>query len=173
MTGGTDWQAGERKNAGRKGANIEGVTLRLLGPLHVDHRGSLLEVIDEEDQFWREPIVYAYRITILPGRIKGWGMHQKQDDRYFIAGGRLRVVLYDGRDDSPSLRGFQEFFFVDQTPALLRIPAGVWHADQNIGDSEATIINFPTRRYDHSNPDKFRIDPHSGEIDWDWTLRDS
>ena len=27
-------------------------------------------------------------ITIRPGRIKGWGMHHLQHDRYWVAGGR-------------------------------------------------------------------------------------
>ena len=50
---------------------------------------------------------------------------------------------------------------------------GVWHADQNTGDVDAAILNFPTRAYDREDPDKHRIDPHSGEIPFDWSLRDS
>jgi dTDP-4-dehydrorhamnose 3,5-epimerase len=122
--------------------------------------------------FWAEPVVHAYRITIRPGRIKGWGMHKLQADRYFVCGGRLRVVLYDGRTDSATQGAFDEFAFDETTPALVRIPPGVWHADQNTGDVDATIVNFPTREYDRENPDKYRVDPHSGEIPFDWTLRD-
>ena len=48
----------------------------------------------------------------------------------------------------------------------------MWHADQTIGDRDALIVNFPTRPYDRAEPDKYRIDPHSGEIDFDWTLSD-
>jgi hypothetical protein len=32
------------------------------------------------------------------------------------------------------------------------------------------VVN--TRPCDHADPDKYRIDPHSGEIPFDWTLRD-
>ena len=46
------------------------------------------------------------------------------------------------------------------------------HADQNIGDREARLLNFPTRPYDRADPDKYRIDPHSGAIPFDWELRD-
>jgi dTDP-4-dehydrorhamnose 3,5-epimerase len=48
----------------------------------------------------------------------------------------------------------------------------VWHADQNWGDADAALLNFPTRPFNHAEPDKFRIDPHSGEIDFDWSLPD-
>ena len=32
-------------------------------------------------------IVYGYEIMIRPGRIKGWGMHEQQTDRYLVAAG--------------------------------------------------------------------------------------
>ena len=156
----------------RRKLAIEGVRLDMPGPLHADHRGSLLEVIDTRDPFWSEPIVYAYRITIRPGRIKGWGMHKLQTDRYLTMAGRLRVVLYDGRTNSSSYQRFVEFQFTDETPGLLSIPPGVWHADQNTGDRDVVIVNFPTRAYDHDRPDKYRIDPFSGEIPFDWSLKD-
>jgi dTDP-4-dehydrorhamnose 3,5-epimerase len=156
----------------RLATGIDGVRLRVLGPLQADHRGSLLEVLDTRQGFWDEPIVYAYRISVRPGRIKGWGMHMLQTDRYLTVSGRLRVVLYDGRTASPSHGRFAEFQFTDETPGLLLIPPGVWHADQNTGDRDAVLMNFPTRAYDHKNPDKYRIDAWSGEIPFDWTLKD-
>ena len=105
------------------------------GPLQADHRGSLLELIDTRDAFWADPIVYAYRFTVRPGRIKGWGMHRIQSDRYVTVSGRVRVVLFDGRAGSSTYQRFAEFQFTDETPGAVLIPPGVWHADQNIGDS--------------------------------------
>lgn len=158
------------RDAGATGPRIEGVQVVALRTF-ADHRGALTPIMSE-GSFWSEPVVHAYRITIRPGRIKGWGMHRLQADRYFVCGGRVRVVLHDGRVDSPTFGAFEEHSFDETTPALVRIPPGVWHADQNTGEVDATIINFPTRRYDAENPDKHRIDPHSGEIPFDWTLRD-
>ena len=139
--------------------------------MHVDHRGSLTPIMGDPS-FWAEPVVHAYRITIRPGRIKGWGMHKLQADRYCIAAGDLRVVLFDGRVESSSHGEYDVFAFGPETPSLLRIPPGVWHADQNTGDVDVEIVNFPTRAYDPLDPDKYRIDPHSGEIPFDWTLPD-
>jgi dTDP-4-dehydrorhamnose 3,5-epimerase len=150
---------------------LDGVELVRVSP-HVDDRGSLIEIYNPSLKFWREPIVYSYSVLIRPERIKGWGMHKLQTDRYFVARGCLRVVLYDGRTDSPSYQRFAEFYFTDASLGLLRIPPGVWHADQNWGDTDALIVNFPTEPYDRANPDKFRIDPHSGEIPFDWKLKD-
>jgi dTDP-4-dehydrorhamnose 3,5-epimerase len=153
------------------GEGIEGVVLERFTPL-ADHRGSLVPFLDTRARFWIEPVVYAYEIMIRPGRIKGWGMHQQQTDRYFIAAGNLRIALYDGRPDLESHGRIAQFFFTEGTAGLLAIPPGVWHADQNWGKTDARIVNFPTLPYDHAAPDKFRIDPHSDVIPFDWELRD-
>ncbi len=168
--------AGERDaptvdSDGRTIARIEGV---LHAPIvvHADHRGSLAELINFDHPFWEEPVVYAYAFTVAPGRIKGWGMHRLQADRYVAMTGSLRVVLYDGRRESPTFQQFAEFTFSDRSPGFLRIPPGVWHADQNLGEEPCRLVNFPTRAYNREDPDKYRIDPASGEIPFDFTLRD-
>jgi dTDP-4-dehydrorhamnose 3,5-epimerase len=134
---------------GRRRPGLDGV-VEAPAVVHADHRGSLMEAVNFDDPFWEEPVVYAYSFTVAPGRIKGWGMHRRQTDRYVALAGRLRVVLYDGRPGSTTF----------------------WHADQNVGDAPCRVINFPTRPYDRDAPDKYRIDPASGEIPFDFTLRD-
>jgi len=156
---------------GRRLSEIEGVVVAP-AVVQADHRGALMEAVNFDHPFWEEPVVYAYVFTVAPGRIKGWGMHKRQADRYVALAGRLRVVLYDGRPDSPTFQQFAEFYFADESPGFLRIPPGVWHADQNVGEVPCRVINFPTRPYDRDAPDKYRIDPASGEIPFDFTLRD-
>lgn len=150
---------------------IDGVVVRRLTS-HADHRGALTPVIDAREPFWAEPIVYAYRFTILPGRIKGWAMHELQMDRYVYVAGDIRVVLFDGRTGSPTAEAIVEVHFTDRTPGLVSIPPGVWHAAQNWGSTEAHVLNLPTKAYDPDRPDKSRIDPHSEAIPFDWSLRD-
>ena len=150
---------------------IQGVEVRRL-TTHADARGVLTPVLDVRDSFWDEPVVYAYRFSILPGRIKGWGMHELQTDRYFHVAGSIRVVLFDGREASPTTGRIVEVNLTDRTPGLVKIPPGVWHADQNWGEREAHVLNFPTRPYDPDRPDKQRIDPWSGVIPFDWSRHD-
>lgn len=151
--------------------SIEGVVVKRLTS-HIDDRGSLTAVLDARDPFWAEPIVYAYEVTINPGRIKGWGMHERQADRYFVASGSVRVVLFDGRTGSSTAGALAELHFSTNSHGLVHIPPGVWHADQNWGTTLAQVINFPTRAYVPDDPDKLRIDPHGGIIPFDWELKD-
>lgn len=156
--------AGQRLKTG-----IEGVVYVRATP-QVDHRGTLTEIINFNNDFWDEPIVYAYCFTIRPGRIKGWGMHLKQADRYFLSAGSVRVVLHDGRVRSPTYGAFAEFHLTEESRALLLIPPGVWHGDQNWGDGDAQVLNFPTRPFNREEPDKYRTDPYAGTIPFDWSL---
>jgi dTDP-4-dehydrorhamnose 3,5-epimerase len=156
----------------RPAGSIDGVELVRLDRL-VDHRGSLLEALNvDRQEFWSEPVVHLEYITVAPGRIKGWGMHKRSHDRYVMAHGRMKLVLFDGRTESPTYENFAVFHLGWEAPGLVRIPAGVWHAQQNYGDTDAIVLVFPTRTYNHEDPDKYRIDPHSGEIPYDWSLTD-
>jgi dTDP-4-dehydrorhamnose 3,5-epimerase len=149
---------------------IEGVVLERL-PRQIDHRGSLIEPINFDMPFWYEPVVHCEYVVIAPARIKGWGMHKLGHDRYFLPGGKVRIVLFDGRVRSPTFESFAQFYFSAESPGLLRIPAGVWHASQNFGEVEASFLVFNTRPYEHANPDKYRLDPIDGPIAFDWSLR--
>ena len=149
--------------SGRKLASrIEGVEVeRVTG--HVDGRGSLPPFMSSPS-FWREPVVYAYAVLIHPGRIKGWGMHRRQADRYFVPPGRLRVVLHDGRVESPTFGAFHEVWFSEASGGLVRIPPGVWHADQNWGEHDVWLVNFPTEPYDHDHPDRILLPWDTDEL---------
>ena len=54
--------------------------------------------------------------------------------------------------------------FGERNRALIVVPAGVWHAVQNVGEREATFINLPTRPYNYEDPDKFRLPLHNDLI---------
>ena len=135
---------------------IAGVRLRQ-AVTHPDDRGELCEIYDPRWGFHEAPLVYSYLIGIRPGRIKGWVLHRRQDDRLFLALGTVRIVLFDDRADSPTRGMINELFVSERNRALLTIPAGVFHALQNVGGSDAMLINHPTRPFDHTAPDKYRL----------------
>ena len=150
---------------------IEGVVVER-PPHYIDHRGSLFEIVNLSHEFWREPVVHGEWIETAPGMLKGWGMHKESVDRYVAGSGRVRVVLFDGRVDSPSYERFAQFHFGDESPGWLRIPCGVWHVIHNYGETDAIIANFPTDPHRYEDPDKYRLDPYdSSKIPFDWTLR--
>ena len=133
-----------------------GVTFRD-SPTQLDVRGSVTEMYDLRWNWHPDPLVFVYCFTIRPGLIKGWGMHKRHEDRYFVLRGEMEVVLYDERADSPTFGLVASIVLSGNRAQLMNIPAGIWHADRNLGQEDVIVINFPTVPYDHSNPDKYRL----------------
>lgn len=133
-------------------------------PTHIDARGSLCELFDSRSTWHPAPLVYSYCFTVRPGMVKGWAMHKQHEDRYFTLFGEMEVVLYDGRDDSATYGLVAKVVLSEYRRRLMNIPAGVWHANRNIGSRDVVVINFPTITYDHANPDKYRLPIDTDQI---------
>jgi dTDP-4-dehydrorhamnose 3,5-epimerase len=124
---------------------------------HIDNRGSVVEIFDARWNWHPAPIEFVYSFTIRPGMVKGWGLHQHHDDRYFLLSGEMELVMYDVRPDSPTCGEVSKVYLSERRPQIVNIPAFVWHADRNIGTSEAIVVNFPTQPYNHAAPDKLKL----------------
>ena len=157
--------------AGERAApKIAGVALRL-AVCHLDERGELTEIYDPAWNFDPAPLVYVYQTTVRPGRVKGWVVHHQQDDRMFISMGAAKIVLYDAREDSPTRGALEEIHLGERRRGLLRIPCGVYHAVENIGDCDLLFINLPTRAYRHEDPDKYRLPLDTPLIPYRFAIR--
>ncbi|PJF41016.1 MAG: dTDP-4-dehydrorhamnose 3,5-epimerase [Chloroflexi bacterium] len=126
-------------------------------PTHVDDRGYVVEMFDERWGWHKDPLVFSYVFTIRPGMVKGWGMHKKHEDRYFILQGEVEVVLYDVRPDSPTHGLVSKVVLSEYNRRLMNIPTYIWHANHNIGSKDVWVVNFPTQPYNHADPDKYRL----------------
>ena len=160
---GTRDQATTTPEGGRIGSLPAGVTTRDL-TTHIDERGTVFEMFDSRWQWHVDPLVFAYTFSLRPGMIKGWGMHKLHDDRYCILSGELLLVLFDDRSESPTRGLVAKIALSEYRRQLINIPAGVWHANQNIGGKDVVVVNFPTRPYDHDNPDKYRLPVDTDKI---------
>ena len=136
--------------------------------IHTDDRGTVAEMFDTRWNWHPDPIEFVYYFSIRPGVAKGWGLHQRHEDRYFLLRGELKLVLYDVRPESPTCGQLSELYLTESRPRLINIPAFVWHADVNIGDREALVVNFPTIQYDHSAPDQLRLPLDTDLIPYDF-----
>lgn len=84
----------------------------------------------------------------------------------------MKIVLYDGREDSPTHGKINEFFMGDHNQSVLKIPARVVHGFKCISKTEAMVLNLTTQPYNHEKPDEYRIDPHDNHIKYDWSRKD-
>lgn len=124
---------------------------------HMDHRGSVFEIFNEDPDYWTEPAVYNYQFSIFPGNIKGWGLHEFKIDRYTLTRGDVLTLLYDARTESPTHGLVQKVVLSERGVRQLTIPTHVWHINIALGNSESILVNHPTKTYVHDNPDRLLL----------------
>ena len=145
----------------------EGVVVKDL-VTHVDDRGELCVLYDPREGLHPEPLVYSYFTTIRPGYVKGWSRHDHHDDRYALIHGDMLVVLYDTREDSATHGLVATVAMSEHRRRLVTVPAGVWHADWNVGSNDVVFVNHPTQPFDYERPDKFRLPIDTDQIPFDF-----
>lgn len=143
---------------------IKGVVFKEL-TTHPDERGFFRELIRSSDDFfddfgqWSHSKMYA-------GVIKAWHVHQKQTDWWYVAGGVLKVVLFDTRPGSPTGGQTMEFLMGDeQRCRIVKIPPGVAHGCKCL-EGPAHLFYITSRTYDPA--DEGRIPHDDPEIGYDW-----
>jgi dTDP-4-dehydrorhamnose 3,5-epimerase len=134
---------------------IAGVEMRRLVQL-ADGRGNLTVLMsDRFGASYNTPHVYL--VTAAARSIRAWVYHKRQSDRLAFTLGRLRIVLYDLRPDSPNHGVINVIDAGAANRLLLTIPPFVVHAVQNLDDEDTCFVNMPTCAYDPANPDKSRV----------------
>ena len=73
-----------------------------------DERGRLLEILRCDDAIFRQ-FGQVYVTTTLPGVVKAWHYHKRQDDYFTCLRGMVKLVIYDNRPDSPTHATLNEF----------------------------------------------------------------
>jgi dTDP-4-dehydrorhamnose 3,5-epimerase len=147
---------------------IEAVHLHEVRHVPRDH-GIITEIFRPEWDPTGLPVAQIYQSRLYPGAIGAWSCHMKNVDRLFINQGNVKLVLFDGRENSPTFRRINEYHVGDARPAMMVIPIGVWHGLQNLGAADALMLNFPTRSYNYEDPDHYRLPFDTPEIPYSWS----
>jgi dTDP-4-dehydrorhamnose 3,5-epimerase len=149
---------------------IDGVIIKKL-KIIPDERGRLMEMFRADDSFF-EKFGQVYMTTAYPGVVKGWHYHKKQSDNMAVVRGMMKIVLYDGRQESATFGEINEVFSGIHNPVLVHIPPYVYHGFKCISENEAIVINTPTEVYNYSEPDEFRLPAHDSGIPYNWERKD-
>lgn len=141
-----------------KYGNIEGVSFISIDK-HDDDVGSFMEIFRFQDEKFQNllPVQINYS-TMLPGAVKAWHLHFKQEDIWYVPpSSTILVGLVDCRSSSPT-EDHQMRFVLGGKPQLLVIPRGVAHGCANLTQDVASLIYFVTNKYDPEDPDEKRLD---------------
>lgn len=144
---------------------IEGVMLKEL-VTNPDKRGFFREIIRVTDDLFKEGFGQWSHSMMCKDVLKAWHIHKVQTDWWYVAGGVLKVALYDARPGSRTHKEIMEMTMGDGHPAaVLRIPPGVAHGCKCI-NGPAHLLYITSKVYDPS--DEGRIPYNDPGIGYDW-----
>jgi dTDP-4-dehydrorhamnose 3,5-epimerase len=95
---------------------------------------------------------------VLPGAVKAWHLHRKQDDLWFVPPShRLLLGLLDVREGSRTYKRSMRVVLGGGVAKLAFVPAGVAHGAANLWQSTAAIFYFVSSQFDPQTPDELRL----------------
>jgi dTDP-4-dehydrorhamnose 3,5-epimerase len=89
---------------------------------------------------------------------------------YAVVHGRIKLVLYDDRANSPTKGEVQEIFLGEQNYVLVQVPARVWNGFKGLGLAPSVVANCAS--IPHDPEEIVRMDPHRNAIPYDWSRKD-
>jgi dTDP-4-dehydrorhamnose 3,5-epimerase len=133
---------------------------------HTDERGFFRELIRVTDEFFSEGFGQWSHSMMYAGIVKAWHIHKVQVDWWYVAGGVLKVALYDTRPDSPTYGETAELLMGEHQPAcVLRVPPGVAHGCKAI---TGPVHLFYVTSQVYNPEDEGRIPYDDPGIGYDW-----
>jgi len=133
-----------------------------------DERGTIYHMLRRTDPHFRE-FGEIYFTSIYRDVVKGWHRHRLMTLNYACIWGRIKLVLYDEREGSPTSGHLVERFLGPDDYSLVVIPPGIWTGFKGMADV-SLVANCATHPHDPSLTE--RLDPHGGRIPYDWARRD-
>ncbi len=146
---------------------IQGVDFHPLKQIP-DERGRVMQMLRRDDP-WFERFGEIYFSVVYPGVVKGWHLHKVMTLNYAVIVGRIKLVLYDEREDSPTRGKLQEIFAGEDNYCLITVPPNVWNGFKGLGVEPAIVANCATEPYDPS--EIVRSGPFSDRVPYDWNLK--
>jgi dTDP-4-dehydrorhamnose 3,5-epimerase len=147
-------------------AGIAGVCVTELRQIP-DARGGVLHMLRADAPEFTT-FGECYFSEIAPGAVKAWKRHRRQTQHLAVPIGRVRLVVYDDRTDSPT-RGRVESAELGRPDAYVRVqlPPGLWYGFGCIGDTPALVANCPDQPHDPSESEQMAVGQPT--IPYDWT----
>ena len=149
------------------GATIHGVKIIPLKQI-VDERGKIMHMLKATDPHFMT-FGEIYFSCAWPGTIKAWHVHKSMTLHNAVISGRAKLVLYDGRADSPTCGQLQEIFLGEDNYCLVQIPPGITNGYKAYGDMLVIMANCATEPHDPN--EILHLDPLTSDIPYDWGLR--
>jgi dTDP-4-dehydrorhamnose 3,5-epimerase len=134
----------------------------------LDERGKIMHFMRNDDPDF-QAFGEIYFSQVFPGAIKAWHLHKAMTLNYVVVAGRIKLVLYDAREGSPTKGVLMELVLSPEDHKRVTVPFGVWNGFKGISAEPALVANCATLPHDPT--EIVRMDPFDKSIPYDWALK--
>ncbi|EMN89789.1 dTDP-4-dehydrorhamnose 3,5-epimerase family protein [Leptospira weilii] len=144
---------------------LEGIVITSLKEIF-DPKGSVLHMIRVDDPEYNG-FGECYFSEVNPGCIKAWKIHKEQTQNFTVPSGKIRLVLYDPREDSKTKGQVQEIILGRPgNYQRVKIPPRIWYGFACVSKDKAFVANFTDMPHDPAESE--RISEYDPFIPFTW-----
>lgn len=147
---------------------IEGVVIQELKQI-VDTRGRVMHMLRADSPLFTR-FGEIYFSVVNPGVVKAWKCHPHTTQHLAVPVGRIRLVLYDDRQNANSYGQLEVMDIGEDNYVLVRIPPSVWYGFRGMSKTPALIANCIDHPYKESQA--VRLAWSVGDIPYRWETED-
>lgn len=143
---------------------IHNLTITPLKQFH-DSRGRVMHMLRSTDPHFTK-FGEVYFSWVYPNVVKAWHKHTEMLMNYAVPIGRIKVVLFDDRPQSPTNGLVEEYYMSADNYYLLTIPPQIWYGFTCVGTESAMIVNCSD--IPHNPSEIERIAYNDARIPYSW-----
>jgi dTDP-4-dehydrorhamnose 3,5-epimerase len=146
---------------------IDGVQIVSLRQI-LDERGKVMHMLRADAPHFQS-FGEVYFSAVHPGAVKAWHLHKEMVLNYAVPIGKIKLVLFDDRANSPTNGNIQEVYLGPDNYNLVIVPPLVWNGFKGIGSDMALVANCASIPHDPQEIE--RLDPTNDRIHYDWGIK--
>ena len=99
----------------------------------------------------------VYSSRIIYNDIKAWKKHNEMICNFVVIHGKIKLVVYDGRENSQTNNIFNEFILSKDNYLRITIPHGLWYGFMGLARTENILLNFSNIIHDPNEQENKEI----------------
>ena len=131
---------------------VQHIPLKVVG----DERGAIMHMLRVTDPHFLK-FGEVYFSSINPGVAKAWQRHKLTTVNISIPVGKVRIVIFDDRENSQTKGVVEHYDLSPDHHALLSIPPGVWYGYFSLADKPSLIVNCATEPHQPDEQEKLSV----------------
>jgi len=131
-----------------------------------DDRGKVMHMLRKDSAIFKS-FGEIYFSTIFENSIKAWHLHKDSTLNYACINGKVKLVLFDNRENSSTKGNYQELILSPENYFLVTIPPNIWNGFKGLGKPESIIANCLT--LPHDEKEMVRKEPFDKIFNYNWS----